>query len=83
MAPIFMGPSLWDDTVESKTATLEQMFQVAVARNTSKQDAAKDVQRWAQTDVRFHEPIKRGINVGEAVMKAVEGDRTALSFLKK
>jgi hypothetical protein len=80
---LFGGPSKYDDTFESKLATLEEMDRIANARNTSQVDAARDVNRYAANDVRLRPALARGVDLGDAVRRYRQGDFKALDCLRR
>ena len=82
--PLFMTPSPWDSTHESVCGTLENMLKVALARTTSKMEAAKLVQdQYAPCDVRMHPALRAGVDLGKAALEYFEGNHAALDVLKK
>jgi hypothetical protein len=81
---LFLKPAPWSNTYESKVGTLENMFRHALSRTTSKQDAARLVQNeYAPVDVRFHEALRAGHDVGKIAMQMEEGNLAAGDIFKK
>jgi hypothetical protein len=80
--PLFRKPSLWDNVFEAKAQTLEGMYAAARMRNSDGASVKRDTNRFASTDVRLRPALEQGHDLGAAVEKYIQGDRTALNMLK-
>jgi hypothetical protein len=84
MANPFFTPAPWEDDDRAVVGTAVNMINVAIDRTTSKQDAAKLMQeQFAPVDVRMHNALRAGHDVGMAAVRYLEGDIKALDILKK
>lgn len=80
--PLFMKPSLWDACYEAKTETLEKMYAAARMRNSDGAAIRRDTNRYAATDIRLRPALEAGHDLGAAVERFIQGDRSALNMLK-
>ena len=80
--PLFHKPSLWDNCYEAKAQTLEQMYAAARTRNSDGASVKADTNRYAATDIRLRPALEAGHDLGQAVERYIQGDRTALNMLK-